>query len=276
VAAVPDAGVRGAEEEGLALAHEAHGERLDHRARARGLRSEGDLAGALAESRRALLHAPEDEELLAEVARLSRRSGEHALAARAFASLARVRSTDALPLIQQAREQLALGDTAAALRTGADALARDAENPEVYQVLGRAHLAEGDLSLGILRLERAVELDPEHGWALNNLGFAYLRANENPKAVAVLTRAAALLPHEARVHNNLGVALERTGEGEAARDAFARATSLSPRYVKARVNSQRLGQVASAADLPSAAPSLDALPLDPAEPALPPAELPEE
>jgi Flp pilus assembly protein TadD len=49
----------------------------------------------------------------------------------------------------------------------------------------------------------------------------------------------------AYVHNNLGVAYERLGRTEEAQAAYATATQLSPRYVKARVNSNRMGKVAS-------------------------------
>lgn len=238
--------------DGLGEAH-AHRGSVDHLGRARGLQAEADLGGALAELQRAVQDAPWDEEVLRALAETARRAARHTLAAGAYERLARVRPTDAVPLVQQARCLLATGDASAALRAGAEALARDPENPEVYQVLGRAHLVEGDLSLAITRLERAVELAPEHGHALNNLGFAYLRANENGRAVEVLGRAAALLPGVAHVHNNLGVALERTGRTEQARDAFALATRLSPRDVKARVNSERMRRLASAS-MPSLEP----------------------
>ena len=126
------------------------------------------------------------------------------------------------------------------------ALLRDPEDPEVYQVLGRAHLGAHELTSAILRFQQAVHLDPEHGHALNNLGFAYLRANDNARAVEVLTQAASLLPHVAYVQNNLGVACERLGRLEEARAAYAAATRLSPRYVQARVNAERVGRVARA------------------------------
>lgn len=228
----------------LSLAHE-HLNRVNHMTRARTLRELGDLSGALTESRRALYDAPDDEETLNTIARLGQLTGQTAFAVLAFERLGRLNPDDASPLVQQARLLVSLGRYADAVRVGEEAVSRDPEEPEAYQVLGRAHLAANNLPEAILRLQQAVHLAPEHGYALNNLGLAWLRANENAKATEVLARAAALLPNVAYVHNNLGVAYERLGRTEDAQAAYATATRLSPRYVKARVNSNRMSQVAS-------------------------------
>lgn len=228
----------------LALPHE-HLNRVNHMARARTLRELGDLPGALTECRRALHDAPEDTEALRTIARLGPLAAQTELAVLAQAQLGRLNSEDASPLVEQTRLLLSLGRSDEALRVGEEAVSRDAEDPEAYQVLGRAHLAAGHLPEAILRFEQAVHLDPEYGHALNNLGLAWLRANENAKAAEVLARAAALLPHVAYVHNNLGVAYERLGRTEDAQAAYAAATRLSPRYVKAHVNESRMNKVAS-------------------------------
>jgi tetratricopeptide (TPR) repeat protein len=228
----------------LALSHE-HLSRVNHLARARTLRELGDLAGALTESRRALYDAPEDMESLRTIARLGQLTGQTELAVLALEQLGRVNPEEASPLVQQARLLVSLGRHAEAIRVGEEALSRDPEEPEAYQALGRARLASGHLSEAILRFQQAVHLAPENGYALNNLGLAWLRANENARAAEVLARAAALLPHVAYVHNNLGVAYERLGRTEEAQAAYSAATRLSPRYVKARINSNRVNQVAS-------------------------------
>jgi tetratricopeptide (TPR) repeat protein len=228
----------------LSLAHE-HLSRVNHLARARTLRELGDLSGALTESRRALYDAPDDEETLNTIARLGQLTSQTAFAVLSYERLGRLNPDDASPLVQQARLLVSLGRYADAVRVGEEAVSREPEEPEAYQVLGRAHLAAGNLPEAILRFQQAVHLDPEHGYALNNLGLAWLRANENAKAAEVLARAAALLPNVAYVHNNLGVAYERLGRTEEAQAAYATATRLSPRYVKARVNSNRMNNVAS-------------------------------
>lgn len=228
----------------LALSHE-HLSRVNHLARARTLRELGDLAGALTESRRALYDAPEDMEPLRTIARLGQLTGQTDLAVLALEELSRVNPEEASPLVQQARLLVSLGRFAEAIRVGEEALSRDPEDPEAYQVLGRARLASGHLSEAILRFQQAVHLAPENGYALNNLGLAWLRSNENARAAEVLARAAGLLPHVAYVHNNLGVAYERLGRTEEAQAAYFAATRLSPRYVNARVNSNRMNQVAS-------------------------------
>ncbi|SEL64994.1 Tetratricopeptide repeat-containing protein [Stigmatella aurantiaca] len=227
----------------LNLPHE-HLYRVNHLARARTLSELGDPAGAITECRRALHDDPGHEEALRLLARLAPRAGSPDLALLALARLGDQFPEDASPLIQQARLLVTLGRFPEAVRVGEEALLREPEEAEVYQVLGRAHLATGALPEAILRLQQAVHLDPEHGHALNNLGFAWLRANENQKAAEVLARAAALLPHVGHVHNNLGVAYERLGRMAEAQAAYAAATQLSPRYVKARVNAHRMNAVA--------------------------------
>ncbi|SET64109.1 tetratricopeptide repeat protein [Stigmatella erecta] len=234
----------------LRLPHE-HLYRVNHLARARTLRELGDPAGAITECRRALHDDPGHEEALRLLARLAPREGSPDLALGALARLGDQFPEDASPLIQQARLLLSLGRFPEAVRVGEEALLREPEEAEVYQVLGRAHLAMGALPEAILRFQQAVHLAPEHGHALNNLGFAWLRANENQKAAEVLARAAALLPHVGHVHNNLGVAYERLGRMAEAQAAYAAATQLSPRYVKARLNAHRMNTVARLQETPA-------------------------
>jgi tetratricopeptide (TPR) repeat protein len=237
----------------LGLAH-AHAGPVNHLARARTLRDEGDTAEALAEARRQLADVPEDEDALEAVARGARELGQRELAAAAFEALAAVRDDDALPLIQAARMRLALGDTASAVKLASAALGRDEGNVEAHQVLGRAALVDGDLRRAMDWLEQARELAPSHGWVLNNLGFAYLRANENGQALETLSRAAELLPGAAVVQNNLGVALERLGRTEEAQRAYEHSAELAPRYTRALVNRARLALLRAADAGPVASP----------------------
>uniref|UniRef100_UPI0013D57FD4 tetratricopeptide repeat protein n=1 Tax=Myxococcus vastator TaxID=2709664 RepID=UPI0013D57FD4 len=229
----------------LALPH-GHGRRVDHLSRAHLLRDWDDLAGALTECRRAIHDAPDDVAALALAAELAGLTGRTDLAVRAHAQLGRLLPLDARPLVRQARLLVSLGRHAEAVSVGEEAVLRNPEYVEAYQVLGRAHLAQDALAKAMLRFEQAVHLHPEHGYALNNLGLTYLRAGEAQKAADVLVRAAELLPHVAYVHNNLGVAHERLGQVEEARAAYAAAMHLSPRYVQARVNADRMRRTAHA------------------------------
>ncbi|MCY1032691.1 tetratricopeptide repeat protein [Corallococcus sp. BB11-1] len=251
--AAPSEAAARAKGDALALPHE-HARRVDHGARAHGLRELGDLSGAVTELRRALHDAPGDTDTLAQLARTARLAGDTAMALDAYARLAQAGPSDAGALVQQARLLVAQGRFADAVPVGEEALLRNPEDAEVYQVLGRAHLGANELGSAILRFQQAVHLAPEHGHALNNLGFAYLRASDNARAVEVLTQAAALLPHVAYVQNNLGVACERLGRLEEARAAYAAATRLSPRYVQARVNAERVARADPALALPQAPP----------------------
>ena len=254
-AAAADAGVAEPEPvDTLVLEHD-HRAGQDHLARARELKEMADVPGALAEARRALHDAPEDPDALEAVGRYARAAGELAHAAEAYGRLAAASPEDAVPLVHRARALLGMGDATLARAAAEAAVARDAESADAYHLLGRAHLGLGELDAAALRFAQAVHLDPEHGWAYNNLGFTLLRAGgrDNAEAaVEALTRAAELLPYEASVHNTLGVALERSGRTDAARAAYDRATLLSPRYVKARVNAERLSRVAAASPGPTA------------------------
>jgi tetratricopeptide (TPR) repeat protein len=226
----------------LGLAHVDSGD-VNHLARARTLREEGDVLAALAEARRQLADSAEDDSALFVVATLAQSLGQNALAAAAFEKLAAVREEDAVPLVQAARLHLLLKDAPGAERLASEALGRDGGNVEAYQVLGRAALVEGDLRRAMDALEQARVLAPAHGWVLNNLGFAYLRANENVEALEVLSRAVELLPAAAVVQNNLGVALERLGRTEEAAVAFEKSAALAPHYTRALVNRSRLALV---------------------------------
>ncbi|MBX5483749.1 MAG: tetratricopeptide repeat protein [Myxococcaceae bacterium] len=253
-------------EDPVGLVHE-DGRLIDHLARAALLTEEGDLDGALAEARRAAYDARDDLDALSQVDRLSKLVGDRKLRVATLERIAQLQKEDATPLIQQARVLLSLKEYDRAIDVAHEAIARDASNPESFQVIGRAHLSRGELSQAIESFRKVISLDPDHGHALNNLGFALLRANENEEALNVLTRAAELLPHLAYVQNNLGVALERMGRIDEAKRAYARASDLSPKYVKARVNASRVASVSTGMlDAAPQEPESDEPPQDPTAP----------
>jgi Flp pilus assembly protein TadD len=230
----------------LALPHEEHLYPVDHLARARALREEGDLSGALTEARRAVHDAGDDldaaERALDTVILLARMTDQRPLAVDAYRELALIFPDGPEPLVQEARLLVELGDTEGAIQAAQSAVELDPEYPEVYQVLGRAHLTAGRLDEAIARFQQAVHLDPYHGYALNNLGLAWLQAGAPEQAVEALAQAAYLLPQVGYVHNNLGLAYERLGRLEEARMAFDTATRLSPSDAKARLNRDRLNR----------------------------------
>lgn len=216
------------ERDPLAYEHEEE-KPVDHLELARELKTQGDFEEALIQARCALFHEPEDREALDLIAKLAEQKGDRSLAIDALERLSYVEPDDAAPLIRRVRMLIADGRVRDARRVGLDAIDRDAENPETYQVTGRAYLADGQVGMAIWMFQKAIELSPDHGYALNNLGFAYLRANRNEEALEVLIRAAQLLPHVAYVQNNLGVALDRV---------FAEAAQLLPAYLEAQLHAQ--------------------------------------
>jgi tetratricopeptide (TPR) repeat protein len=233
----------------VALDHEHRG-RVDHLARASELRQQGDLEGALTEARKAVFDAPNDEDALEQAALLAKETRQRDIAIEAFERLARIRGEDPQPLLQEARLLVAKHDDEGAIEVAREALIRDDDSAEAWQLIGRAQLHKGDLQPAIDSFVKVLEIDPSHGYAMNNLGLAYLRSNQNQKAVEILTQAAEFLPQVAYVQNNLGVALERVGQVGEAKLAYARATSLSPKYVKAQLNAKRVKKLASSNDQP--------------------------
>jgi len=225
----------------LGLSHVDLGQ-VRHLERVAELKEQGDSEAALKEGRKALFDDPADEEALWLTAELARNAGEKHLAVLAYDRLSDIDERDAVPLVQQARILMELEDAEGAQKVASQALERDSENPEATHLLGRAELSLGNLGSAIDALEKTLELSPDHPHALNNLGFAYLRANRNEDAVSVLERAVELLPNLAYVHNNLGVAYERVGRESEARLAYEDALAASPKYLKARLNVERLDQ----------------------------------
>lgn len=231
---------------------------VDHLARARELKDEGDLRGALLESRRAVHDDPGSSAAHESAARHARATGDRELAKAAYLALGDLVPTDPLPLIRLARSFLAEGDAASARLSASEALERDPGLAEAHHLRGRAQLSLSHLPGAIADFKRATELDSRHGHAFNNLGYAYLLANEPLLAVPPLTRAAELLPAVAYVHNNLGIAYEKTGRPSDARAAYAAALSIRPNYVKAIVNKGRVNKLAAAGpSLNDASPALE-------------------
>ncbi|MBS1151985.1 MAG: hypothetical protein H6Q89_3683 [Myxococcaceae bacterium] len=231
----------------LALKHDQPG--VDHLGRAKQMVEEGDRAGALTEAKRAIFTTGSDEETLVFIAGLSQKMGKHELAAEAYGRIGQIHPDDAVPLVQQARALVKGKAFDRAARVAKDAIKRDCGNPEAFQAAGLGYLGNGELQSAIFMFTKVIELKPDHGWALNNLGLAYLRANENEKAVEVLARSAELLPNTAFVHNNLGVALERVGRKDEAKQAYLTSTTLSPKYLKARINADRVARVGTVEEL---------------------------
>ncbi|MGI5863977.1 MAG: tetratricopeptide repeat protein [Myxococcales bacterium] len=245
----------------LALEHDDPSP-VDHLARVRVLEESGDLAGALAEARRAAYDRPDELAPAREVARLARLSGDRTRERLALVALAKHQPTDARPPLRLARLLLEEGDAGGTLLEATVALNRDPELAEAYHLRGRAELRLGMREEAIRDFESAVILEPRHAHAFNNLGYALLLCGDPEAAIAPLERAAELAPHLAYVRNNLGLALERAGLLDQAREQFDAALALSPRHARAVVNLERVVEAIGSGevlDLPEA-PSRDTEP----------------
>ncbi len=156
------------------------------------------------------------------------------------------------------------GDEAAARQALTRSLARDADQPEAWQLLaeldvaaapddaaavkraaasiekvqrrepllaaglrGRLLVAQRQFAKAIPELERAAAAQPDDAALLFALGLALSREKRLGPAADALTKAATLLPNEVGVWRELGYVHERAGRKDAAIAAYERAAALT-------------------------------------------------
>jgi tetratricopeptide (TPR) repeat protein len=108
------------------------------------------------------------------------------------------------------------------------ALALDAENGELYRLLGESLLAGGNNERAVRVYKRYVELDPDRCDARAGLGFAYLRQGLADQAVVEYEKALSLCAGNAVAYRNLGTAYLQADDPIEAIAAFRRAAELAP------------------------------------------------
>ncbi len=125
---------------------------------------------------------------------------------------------EALAMIQQADQQLRVGNASGALSLLEQAARRFSTDARVHEALAQVCQQVGQFDRAEQSFRQSVRLDPENGRARWSLGFLLYRADRTAEAQEQLEQAARLLPDQAPVHQAHGLALfAQTRFDEAAR-----------------------------------------------------------
>ncbi|MCB1505054.1 MAG: tetratricopeptide repeat protein [Hyphomicrobiaceae bacterium] len=157
--------------------------------KARGLRSNGDLAGAMGVLAQAAQKAPKDKALMRERGLLALEMGQ-------------------------------IGDAKALLTKADDA---DAPDWRIKSALGSALAASGDQTGAQREFAAALKLSPDHPSILNNLALSYALDGRHEQAEKLLRRAALAKQSTGKSKQNLALLLGLRGELDEARK-FSEAT----------------------------------------------------
>ena len=166
--------------------------------------------------RQAVLDAPDDVDLLLNLARVLEAEGEadEALAAlelglQATGSAIPVRIHRGALLARLGRHSEAEADLRAAMSAAPDML-------EAHLHLGLSYLRRGKQAEAIPLFQRAADLAPDHPETVLLLGEAWYHVGRLDQAEATLLRATELAPNDPRAYKLLGRLLDRTGRTEEA------------------------------------------------------------
>jgi tetratricopeptide (TPR) repeat protein len=120
------------------------------------------------------------------------------------------------------------------------ALALDAVNPDIHDLVGRRKLKGGDVAGAVDAFQRALQLDPARlGFYVDLAAALMQRPGGAKQAVAALERASDRVGN-ARVTKLLGDAYRADGDLDRARAAYEKAIGMEKRYPEAHVALARL------------------------------------
>jgi tetratricopeptide (TPR) repeat protein len=121
----------------------------------------------------------------------------------------------------------------------------DPSDADSYKLLARVYQSKNMWKESIDACEEAIARGSDSPWTYNNLGFAYLVLGKSDDAVRELEKAVSFDSGvTSPIWNNLGLAYEKKGELADAAGAYRAALAGNPNYVKAKVNLNRLTEVA--------------------------------
>jgi tetratricopeptide (TPR) repeat protein len=107
--------------------------------------------------------------------------------------------------------------------------------PLALNNLGRALMAKGRPEAAIAAFRRAIRLKPSFGEANKNYGIALAHIGKLDDAIGEFRRAIRLQPADAEAHFNLGMALEKQGKLDGAIAAYRRAMDIDPNFAQKMV-----------------------------------------
>ena len=220
------------------------------------LREKGDAEGALVHLRRVAEADPRNADIQYELGQTLRQSGDIPGAIAAFEKALEINpeqregyyglglalkqqsaakrkplpppGSPADDLYKSGQDAVTRGDLKAAADQLDKALALDANDAEVHNLLGFVLGQQGDLTSALVHLERAVVLRPEWAEAHYNLGVALWYSGSKEKSISELRESVHLDPAAGPSHAFLGTALRDMGDLAGARLSLQRAIALLP------------------------------------------------
>ena len=108
--------------------------------------------------------------------------------------------------------------------------------PEAWNNLGNALKEQGELESAIRAYQEALSHKADYPNAINNLGNALKERGDLDAAIACHRRALQLKPKDPEIYFNLGVALKERGEPASAVQAYSKALQLKADYPEALTN----------------------------------------
>jgi tetratricopeptide (TPR) repeat protein len=223
----------------------------DLRARYRTLREAGDRRGALAVLREVARAAPDDLDVVEDLATLALDVGQVDVARPAAERLVRDADARRRGVGHRVRARLLLGakqlDAAAA--EAALALAAVPDDAPALDLAGLVRYFQGDYEAAVAAHSRAVTLAPRSATFVYNRGTSYIaghqagRAGWRDLARADFERALELDPELAGAWGNLGMLRAEVGDVDGAIAAFERCLALAPDHPMAGRTRQLVAQL---------------------------------
>lgn len=147
-----------------------------------------------------------------------------------------VESTQLEQLCEQGRELIRAGELHQALECFQQAVAIDAEDPDVQEGLATVAFLGQDFPAAVKHFTRVTLLDPRRGKTYINLGAAYNRLGDYPKAIDALRRGLQTEKKCSEGFYNLGICYRKMKQWALAIPAYREAIRLDPNMVEAYLN----------------------------------------
>jgi len=143
--------------------------------------------------------------------------------------------------LDRGRALLNGGNVNDAIAMLSNAVSRNPNLAEAYNLLGVAYEAKGMRDRAFESLQKAVKRDQDNAEYLNNLGYLYFKNGEYDKAARYLKRAVKFAPQVQRYWNNLGLTQTQRANFDEAYECFARAVGEFEGHMNVANRSQAMG-----------------------------------
>ena len=143
--------------------------------------------------------------------------------------------------LDRGRALLNGGNVNDAIAMLSNAVSRNPNLAEAYNLLGVAYEAKGMRDRAFESLQKAVKRDQDNAEYLNNLGYLYFKNGDYDKAAKYLKRAVKFAPQVQRYWNNLGLTQAQRANFDEAYECFARAVGEFEGHMNVANRSQAMG-----------------------------------